>query len=38
VALPVSQLDFMRGEDGDIHATTTLTKDQVEALPEHHHH
>ena len=37
VALPVSQLNFMRDEGGDIHATTTLTKDEVKALPEHHH-
>ena len=37
VALPVSQLDFMRDEDGEVHATTTLTKDQVKALPEHRH-
>jgi len=37
VALPVSQLDFMRDEDGNVHATTTMTRDQVMALPEHHH-
>lgn len=37
VALPVSQLNFMRDEDGTIHATTTLTKDQAKALPEHQH-
>ncbi len=36
VALAVSQLEFMRDEDGDVHATTALTKDQVKALPEHH--
>ena len=36
VALQVSQLEFMRDEDGDVHATTSLTKDQVKALPEHH--
>ena len=36
VALQVSQLVFMRDEDGDVHATTSLTKDQVKALPEHH--
>ena len=36
VALPVSQLNFMRDDDGNVHATTTLTKDQVKALPEHH--
>ena len=37
VALQISQLDFMRDEDWDVHATTALTKDQVKALPEHHH-
>jgi hypothetical protein len=37
VALPVGQLDFMRDQDGDVHATTSLTKDQVKALPEHRH-
>ena len=37
VVLPVSQLDFMRDENGNIHATTSLTKDQAKALPEHHH-
>jgi hypothetical protein len=37
VALPVNQLDFMRDEDGKIHATTSMTKDQMKALPEHHH-
>ena len=36
VALAVSQLDFMRDAEGDVHATTALTKDQVKALPEHH--
>lgn len=35
VALAVSQLDFMRDEDGNVHATAALTKDQVKALPEH---
>jgi len=35
VALPVSQLNFMRDRDGDVHATTSMTKDQVKALPEH---
>ena len=37
VSLPVSQLNFMRDESGDIHATTTMTKEQAKALPEHHH-
>jgi hypothetical protein len=37
VALSFSQLDFMRDEDGDVHAVTSFTKDQLKALPEHHH-
>lgn len=37
VALTTNQLVFMRDEDGDVHATTSWTKQQVMALPEHHH-
>lgn len=37
VALTSNQLVFMRNEDGAVHATTTWTKEQVMALPEHHH-
>ena len=37
VALPVSRLSFMRDDDGKVHAMTSMTKDQVKALPEHHH-
>jgi hypothetical protein len=37
VALDVSQLNFMRDESGTVHATTSMTKDQVKNLPEHHH-
>ena len=37
VLIPVSALQVMKDEDGDIHATTTMTKDQIEALPEHEH-
>jgi hypothetical protein len=37
VALSVAQLDFMRDENGEVHATTSWTKDDVKALPEHHH-
>ena len=37
VALDVSQLNFMRDESGTVHATTSMTKDQVKKLPEHHH-
>lgn len=35
VALSMSQLTFMRDQDGTVHATTSLTKDQAKALPEH---
>ena len=38
VALPADQLDFMRDEDGDVHAVTAWTKDQLKEMPEHHHH
>lgn len=37
VALDVNSLDFMRDEDGTVHAVTSWTKDQVKDLPEHHH-
>ncbi|MBA8908886.1 PRC-barrel domain-containing protein [Aminobacter sp. NyZ550] len=35
VAVPVSQLDFMRDEDGEVHAVTSWTKDQLKDMPEH---
>ena len=35
VAVAVSELDFMRDEDGDVHALTSWTKDQLKAMPEH---
>ncbi len=35
VAVPVSDLEFMRDEDGDVHAVTTWTKDQLKGMPEH---
>ena len=35
VAVPASQLDFMRDEDGDVHAVTSWTKDQLKEMPEH---
>jgi hypothetical protein len=35
VAVPASQLDFMRDEDGDVHAVTSWTEDQLKAMPEH---
>lgn len=38
VAVPVNQLEFMRDEDGDVHAVTSWTKDELEKMPEHKHH
>ncbi|GAA2849507.1 PRC-barrel domain protein [Aminobacter aminovorans] len=35
VAVPVGQLEFMRDEDGDVHAVTSWTKDQLKDMPEH---
>ena len=35
VALPMAQLDFMRDENGAVHATTDMSKDEVKDLPEH---
>lgn len=37
VSLPVSSLNFMRDENGKIHATTPMTKDELKKLPEHKH-
>jgi hypothetical protein len=36
VAVSASDLDFMRDEDGDVHAVTSWTKDQLKDMPEHH--
>jgi hypothetical protein len=38
VAVPANELEFMRDENGKVHAVTTWTKDQLEQMPEHHHH
>lgn len=35
VAVPARDLDFMRDEDGDVHAVTLWTKDEMKAMPEH---
>lgn len=35
VAVSLSELEFMRDEDGDVHAVTTWTKDELKAMPEH---
>ena len=37
VALEMNQLNFMRDEDGTVHAVTSWSKEQVKELPEHHH-
>ena len=37
VAVALSDLDFMRDEDGDVHAVTSWTKEQLKDMPEHHH-
>jgi hypothetical protein len=36
VAIPISDLEFMRDEDGDVHAVTSWTKDELKMMPEHH--
>ncbi|MFC7054141.1 PRC-barrel domain-containing protein [Hansschlegelia quercus] len=36
VAVSATDLQFMRDEDGDVHAVTTWTKDQLKDMPEHH--
>lgn len=35
VALDASRLDFMRDENGKVHAKTSMTKDEMKTLPEH---
>lgn len=35
VALRAADLDFMRDEDGEVHAVTNWRKDQLKAMPEH---
>lgn len=37
VAVPLTELEFMRDENGDIHAVTGWTKDQLKDMPEHRH-
>ncbi len=36
VLMKTGDLQFMRDDGGNVLAVTTWTKDQVEALPEHH--
>ena len=35
VSVPITDLEFMQDEDGEVHAVTSLTEDQLKALPEH---
>jgi len=35
VAVRIGDLDFMRDEDGNVHAVTGWTKDQLKEMPEH---
>ena len=35
VAVSIADLDVMRDEDGDVHAITSWTKDQLKDMPEH---
>ena len=37
VAVPISDLEFMRDEDGKVHAVTTWTKESLKDMPEHKH-
>lgn len=36
VGVPIAGLAFMRDEDGDVHAVTDWTHEQLKAMPEHH--
>ena len=36
IAVPMSQLDFMRDEKGEVHALTTWNAEQIAQMPEHH--
>ncbi|MFJ6322205.1 MULTISPECIES: PRC-barrel domain containing protein [unclassified Rhizobium] len=35
VAVALTDLEFMRDDDGDIHAVTTWTKERLKDMPEH---
>lgn len=35
VAISTDQLDFMRDEDGEVHAVTDWTKEELKSMPEH---
>jgi hypothetical protein len=36
VAIPITSLNFTRDVDNSVHATTSMTKDELKSLPEHH--
>ncbi|WP_235936133.1 PRC-barrel domain-containing protein [Devosia aurantiaca] len=38
VAVSMAQLDFMRDENGHIHALSRFSKQDLEHMPEHSHH
>lgn len=38
VSVSMASLDFMRDEAGHVHAVTLWTRDDLEQMPEHHHH
>lgn len=38
VSVPARELDFMRDENGNVHAVTGWTKDALKAMPEHPAH
>ena len=37
VSVAASELDFMRDENGRVHAVSTWTSDQLKAMPAHRH-
>lgn len=37
VMVGLEELDIMRDAHGNVHGVTSMTKEQIEALPEHHH-
>lgn len=37
VLVGLEQISLMRDEDGTVHGHTTWTKEDLKALPEHHH-
>lgn len=36
VSVPASDLDFMRGDEAEVHAVTSWTKDQLKEMPGHY--